>query len=164
MTTLAELKDRFNYDPATGIFTWRNPISKKCRAGEVVGSINKNGYLRLTFNGKRFPLHRMAWLYVYGSIPNGMVDHINGIKTDNRISNLRIANKSQNAQNMRKARADNKCGYLGVFRNQNSAKNPWYAQIQIDGKSRHIGCYPTPEAAHLAYIAKKRELHPFGRL
>lgn len=164
MITQDALKHRVNYDPATGDFTWNNPVRHKSLAGKEIGSINKNGYLRITVNGKRSLSHRMAWLYVYGDAPDGFIDHINGVKTDNRISNLRICNKSENGQNQRRPRSDNKSGFLGVFKGTGSKKNPWCAQIQFNGKSNHIGNYPTPEDAHHAYVMKKREVHPFGEL
>ncbi|MCZ4330769.1 HNH endonuclease [Castellaniella denitrificans] len=163
MITQEELKQICNYDPATGIFTWAQESPGNHERGDVMGSKHIEGYLRALIGGHRIMLHRAAWLYVYGHFPKDGIDHINGNKADNRISNLRECDNAQNVQNQRRARIDNKSGTLGVHYRAQKA-NPWHAHIGIGGKQIHIGCFPTREAAHAAYVEKKREIHPFGAI
>jgi hypothetical protein len=101
--------------------------------------------------------HRLAMLYVNKQWPDDMVDHINGIKHDNRFSNLRIVNRSGNAQNQRRARAGNQSGVLGA---QKHGKSGWRSTIVINGEATRLGTFRSPEEAHHAYLAAKRGIHP----
>lgn len=87
--TQAELKRKLHYDPDTGIFTWK-VFSPGITIGKVAGAIS-SGYIRIKVHPSLQYAHRLAWLYVYGYFPEHGTDHINGIKTDNRIANLREA-------------------------------------------------------------------------
>jgi len=104
--------------------------------------------------------HRMAWLYVYGVEPEkGLhIDHINGIKIDNRIDNLRVVTVSGNVQNQRKARVDNThSGLLGSHWDKKSGK--YNAVINVNKVRIFLGAFADPMEAHQAYLTAKRELH-----
>ena len=159
MLTQEKVKELFHYEPDTGNLVWRFDRCANKVAGKIAGSLN-NGYFRIRIDGKGYFAHRIIWLYVYGAWPANDIDHINGIKTDNRIFNLREATKSQNGQNQRKPQSHNTSGYLGV----SAYKGKWKATIKLSGNNLFIGYYNTPEAAYAAYLSKKRELHPFGTL
>lgn len=163
MITQKELRDVVHYDSETGIFT-RIKSPRTDRVGKVIGTKHPEGYLYARINGEMVGLHRMAWLYVYGREPIDRIDHINGDPSDNRISNLRECSHSQNMQNLRAAKNINKSGLLGVSRAKNCTINPWLAQIQVNMKKIYLGCFPTPEEAHAAYLAKKREIHEFSTI
>lgn len=148
------VKTLFNYDPQTGRLKWRVSPSAKVRVGDDAGSI-KDGYRLIAYKGKRYRAHRIAWLYFYMKRPVGFIDHINGVKSDNRISNLRDVTNAENLQNMRKPMKGNKSGYLGVC-NEGSR---FRALIMVDGKQERIGVFDTAEEAHSAYVKRKREVH-----
>jgi hypothetical protein len=112
MLTQAELKVLVNYDLQTGVFTW-NKSRKRAKPGVMVGTIGFNGYCQACLNYKKYYLHRLAWLYVYGEIPNSEIDHINRIKTDNRICNLRLATRNQNLWNT-SLQKRNKSGHKNI--------------------------------------------------
>ena len=87
------LRQLLNYDPDMGAFTWRQgrgPV----RAGGVAGCLTRKGYRRIQIDGQNYMAHRLAWLYMYGSWPPEQIDHINEIKSDNRLDNLRLANQT----------------------------------------------------------------------
>ena len=157
MLTKDELQKVVTYDKETGAFTWNTQAG--CRnAGDKCGGVDPNGYSRFTINKKLYTAHRLAWLYVYGEMPSGDIDHINGIKSDNRIANLRVVSKSGNAQN-RAARKDNVIGFAGVtFR---KSYNKWVARIEAAGRRMQIGSFSTPEEAHSAYVKAKLSMHEF---
>ncbi|MFN7883268.1 MAG: HNH endonuclease [bacterium] len=156
--TAERLRELLDYCPRTGAFRWR-----KSRGGKIEGSVAgysaKNGYLQLGVDKKLYLAHRLAWLYVYGEWPARDVDHANGDRRDNRAANLRLASRSQNMQNQRRAHKDSKSGYLGVGLH---ASGLWRASITIDRTHTHLGYFKTPEEAHEAYIAAKTQLHPFS--
>ncbi len=110
-----------DYNPSSGDFHWRwrqgrerTTLTWNSRfAFKKCSSINSDGYLMIMINGKAYPAHRLAWLIVYGTMPDGFIDHINRVRTDNRISNLRLVTHSENMQN-RKIQKNNKSGYRGV--------------------------------------------------
>lgn len=162
MITQQELKQYLSYNKDTGIFTWINLTKKsKAKIGNIAGSKNNNGYISIKINQKRYVAHRLAWFYVYGVFPKDQLDHINRNKADNRIANLRECNNSQNAQNRTNPISTNKSGYLGVFSNRNSKKNPYAAGIQINNKNYHLGSFSNPLDAHKAYLEAKKKLHEF---
>lgn len=151
-----ELRSEVNYDPSTGLMTWKRG-GKQRVVGERVGSFSY-GYLQTCINGYRMMVHAAAWAYVHGTWHQGHIDHINGDKQDNRLSNLRAVDCSTNLENLRKARSDNKTGYLGVAPHP-CVPNRYTAQIHTKGKKIHLGCFCDPSEAHQAYLQAKRRLH-----
>lgn len=148
------LKEHFNYDPETGIFTVRKQVSFRCPPGYICGWKNELGYLHVRINFKQYKLHRLAWLYVYGEWPVGHIDHINGIPSDNRISNLRICTDTQNIHN-RKIPKHNKSGYKGVH----LLKGRYYARIGVNYKQVALGGYATAEEASAVYVDYAKKIH-----
>jgi hypothetical protein len=144
------------YDPETGDFTWIGGKRSR-RTGKIAGFISRHGYRIISVRGLVIRAHRLAWIFTYGVIPKGDIDHINGVITDNRISNLRDVSKSVNLQNQRKAHSNNKSGFLGVSWRPISKK--WIAQISLNRKVTIVGYFDDPKEAHEAYLAKKREIH-----
>jgi hypothetical protein len=155
------LREVLDYNPETGEFVWRMSNGKRAVAGQPAGGISRNGYVRISIDTRHYA-HRLAWFYVHGVWPKGQIDHINGIRDDNRIENLREATASQNGQNRRAARADSHSGKIGVRLSPTSGR--WGAEIVKDGEKCSLGYFDTPDAAHDAYLAAKRELHEFGEV
>jgi hypothetical protein len=155
MLTANDVRLRLAYDPETGRFTRRVPGARRWKVGDLVGCRNSAGYLATEINGKNFFLHRLAWLYVHGEWPKFDIDHINGIKDDNRIANLRDVSKSVNLQNQRRPHAGSSSGYLGVSRS--GAK--FVASIRCVGKLKSLGTYETAAEASEVYQLAKLMLH-----
>jgi hypothetical protein len=88
MLTQKKLKELINYYPEFGIFTWRGVGGVKSVKDMQAGSIYKNGYYYIQIDRKRYLAHQLAWLYIYGEIPNKRIKHIDGNKINNKISNL----------------------------------------------------------------------------
>ena len=158
MLTQEQLKELFDYDAATGHLIWKVDRGTNKMKGKIAGYVNVQGYRDVSVNRVIYREHRIIWMWHFGKMPLLEIDHINSNKSDNRIENLRKANRSENGQNIKKAQLNNKIGFLGVYK----SKNKWRARIQVNCKKIHIGLFDTPEEAHQAYLAKKRELHPFG--
>ena len=150
---MAEVLD---YNPETGVFTWKVRRGSK-GAGTTATYKNTKGYVGICIDRKHMKAHRVAWLMVHGELPNGEIDHINGIKDDNRLCNLRLVSKSINQQNQRKARSDSTSGLLGV--SWYSAGNKWKADIRVGGKKKHLGYFDCKDIAHQFYLNAKREMH-----
>ena len=94
------IKELLHYEPNTGIFTWLKHRGGKTKKGSIAGSLHKCGYMVIRINVKHYYAHRVAWIYVHGSIPEHvLIDHINGKRNDNRIENLRLATYQQNNEN-----------------------------------------------------------------
>lgn len=142
-----------SYDSETGEFVWTD-CNKKRLNGATVGTKDKDGYLTAKIDQVRVRLHRLAWRIVYGEWPKDQIDHINGIKSDNRISNLRIASNSENNCN-RPAQANNKLGVRGVRFNNNR----YQALICKDKKQIVLGSFKTINEAQAAYINAAKALH-----
>lgn len=99
LITQARLKEICTYDPESGLFEGIVNRGKKYKVGDQFGKEAKKGYLQVTIDGRTYRLHRLAWLYVHGYHPPAEIDHKNGIPYDNRMENLRLADKAQNAWN-----------------------------------------------------------------
>lgn len=147
-----ELKEVFDYDENTGVFKWKNP-RPKVKVGGVAGCIcNFNGYCLITYNYRPYKAHRLAWIYVHGEIPETkFIDHIDGNRSNNSISNLRLCTNGENQKN-RKLGRDNTSGFKGVSWNKKLQK--WEAYTSLHNKKYNIGYYTDKEeaiAAHKAY-------------
>ena len=138
MITQEQLKQEVHYDQETGIFTWlkTHKYSNK-KIGDVCGGIDSE-YVRMAINGKRYHAHQLAWLYIYGEYHLDAIDHINGIKKDNRICNLRKASVSENAYN-RKMSVRNTSGVKGVTWHKGSKK--WQVVITYNRIHKYLGMY-----------------------
>lgn len=160
-----EIKELVDYNPETGKFVWNQrdikwfgsykgwAVWNSKYSGKEAGTLDSYGYRKLCISYRHFSAHRLAWFVVHGEWPE-MIDHINGHKDDNRIDNLRIADKYQNAQNGI-IRLSNKSGYKGVSK----SGSRWRATIINRGMVHCLGAFLTPEEAHQAYCKAAEELH-----
>ena len=154
---IARIAEQANYDHGTGLFT-RALTKRGWPAGKPMGGRDANGYVILRIDGIVIKAHRLAWFKVHGTMPCGVIDHINGDKADNRIANLRDVPKRVNALNSWRPRSDNlRTGLQGVQKLGGRSKQ-WAARISLNGKRVHLGCFNSPEDAHAHYIAVKRQL------
>lgn len=110
-------------------------------------------------DGVKFSEHRVCWALHYGEWPSGVIDHINGDPTDNRICNLRDVDQSVNCQNRRKAHGNCSSGLIGAHKRTINGVVKYASSIMTRGKSRFLGLFNTPEEAHKAYVSAKRQLH-----
>lgn len=153
----ARICELFDYNPNTGLFIRKTTIPNgRALAGSVAGTLNGHGYISIKIDLRFHAAHRLAWLYMTGRIPKHQVDHINGIRTDNRFSNLREATNSQNQANAKRP-SHNTSGFKGVSFNKASGK--WQANIRVNGRQIHLGSHKTPENAHRAYQEAARFHH-----
>lgn len=133
-----ELTKILRYDAETGKFFWLESLSNRVKIGTEAGFSNGHGYLMIGIKGKKYSAHRLAWLYVYGSMPKKFIDHINRNKSDNRIENLRECDKRQNAGNC-KLYSTNSTGHRGIYWIERIKK--FEAAITIDNKKRSLGYF-----------------------
>lgn len=156
---LDRLKQLFTYNPETGIFYRNKATNNGIPAGSVAGNSKGDGYLRIQIDGKSYTCHRLAWFYYYGKWPNNQVDHLNGIRDDNRIVNLRDVTAKENSRNA-KLSENNSTGAKGVYWEESKCR--WSARIWYDGKSKRLGMFRTFEEAVEARKAAEIELgfHP----
>ncbi len=154
MITHAELLAEVTYDPETGHFEWREVYYPR-RSGPI-GWRHVEGYICTKIRGRAYKLHRLAIFYMTGQWPPEQVDHINGDRSDNRFSNLRLASHGENRINAAVNR-DNRLGVRGVRKTQRGLG--YSARITKNGKQIHLGYFKTIEAAAEARRRAELELH-----
>ena len=153
MISIENLKGRFKYEPETG------------KIFDVLGNekflvSHSKGYFVGGIDYKVYKAHRVAWALHYGSWPDGFIDHINGDRKDNRISNLRLATRGQNRQNS-KMNENNTTGYKCVHL---KSSGRFEVQVSAGGVRRYFGTYSTAEEAHSVYLREMKKLHgEYGR-
>lgn len=145
MTIDAErLKDLLSYNAETGVFTWRK-TKGRAKAGSAAGCKDTCGYEVIRVDNVLYKAHRLAWLYVHGRWPDGLLDHINRKPGDNRIANLREVSQSENMHN---ATRKSKSGVPGVrWRHE---RNRWVAQIRVGYRNHVIGSFLSKDEAVFA--------------
>lgn len=148
------------YERSTGEFFWKRSPGA-ARIGDLAGHLMR-GYRCITLFGKRVPAHRLVWFVEHGVWPKSPIDHINGSRSDNRITNLRLTSPSMNRQNLKKAQRTNKVGILGVSYKPRVGR--FEARITVNQKTKFIGLYATAQEAGKAYLEEKRRIHPANTL
>ena len=138
------LHEELRYDKATGELYWKYKRKNQRETTEPAGYTDPKGYIYLKINNRRYAAHRIIWCMINGEWPNGLIDHENQNPSDNRIDNLRIASRSDNAKNT-KVRRDNSSGVIGVYWHRN--KKRWVARINVNRKRIELGGYHTLEEA-----------------
>jgi hypothetical protein len=151
--TAEHLREVLRYDQDTGVFTWLR--SRRIRPGSIAGHVNWDGYVIINVGSRGIRAHRLAWLYVHGRWPLDQIDHIDGDRSNNILTNLREADNRLNLENQRHARCDSRLGILGV----RPSKNKFQARIRVGKRLLNLGLFFTPEEAHAAYLEAKRRLH-----
>jgi hypothetical protein len=163
------LRKLLRYEPDTGKLFWRERTREMFATKNSFGTWNTKfankeaftakdtkGYLQGGINGSLFKAHRVAWVVFYGAWPKKQIDHINCIRDDNRILNLREATNQQNGFN-RNAPSSNTSGFKGVHWNKKDKK--WQAHIRVSGKRKHLGYFDCPEVAAAAYEVAAQKYH-----
>lgn len=150
--TQIELLKRLHYNPDTGVFTWKTRDGS-VKIGSVAGTRHRTGYIHIAINGKDYKAHRLAWLYVYDYFPSNDIDHINRVKNDNRISNLREATRSQNCVNSTQRKDGLKWAYF------NAKTKRWVAKIKVKQRIIHLGTFDTEIEAYKTAYRKILELY-----
>ena len=144
--------EQFSYDRKTGVLTHRKVTTNRVKVGAAVGRISATGYLVTRFQGMTTKVHRLIWLWVTGAWPDGDVDHIDGNRTNNAWSNLRVCSRAQNLHNMRAKNP--KSGFKGVVKRGGS----FMARVRAQGKAHYIGSFKSAEEAARAYDDAARRL------
>ena len=169
------IRQLLDYDPDTGIFIWRKRPTNMFLAGKQTaehnaatwngkwagkpaGVIKKEGYIKISIYAKAYRAHRLAWFYYYGVWPKKEIDHINGVRDDNRIANLREATRSENNQNKVKTKGSSR--FIGVSWDKNRLK--WIAKIKLNKRTYTLGRFDSEINAYDAYLRAKAKLHTFN--
>lgn len=146
--------EALNYCADTGHFTWRIPRGQIIRPGDSAGCVNGKGYVTIHVDGREYRAHRLAWLIVHGEFPTHEIDHINGLRADNRIDNLRCVTTKENQWNRTRASSLNSTGLLGVSRYSGGR---WLAKITRNNRAEMLGVFDSPELAHGAYLKARAD-------
>jgi HNH endonuclease len=146
-----------------GRLFWKVDVGRwgRIKAGTFTGSMRRDGYLEVGLQKTVYLAHHLVFVIEYGRWPERMMDHINGIRNDNRPCNLREISESGNSENKHGPQKNNELGVLGVHKLH---YGKYRARIQVNGKPSHIGVFDTAEEAHAAYIGAKRALHQHNTL
>lgn len=158
-----EVQRLLDLNHESGELRWTAQAANGRLTQRIAGCVSSNGYQHVKI-GKRIYLgHRLVWLLAYGEWPFRDVDHIDGNKLNNAPSNLRLATVSQNAQN-RIAPIKSASGIRGVVHVPGTSRRRerWQSRIKVNGKSKFLGTFLSPDAALAAYVAAKAVLHPFA--
>ncbi len=147
------LRSVLDYEPETGIFTWKVRTSNSVKVGDVAGGPDGRGYLQISVQSRLYQAHRLAWLHVNGVWPKLNIDHINRNPSDNRLVNLRDVTQKQNLQNRSKP-SNNTSGYPGVVWHKRISK--WQARIKHNYKHIHLGYFSILEEAIAARKAAEK--------
>ncbi|RZF66529.1 HNH endonuclease [Sphingomonas populi] len=145
-TTTESLKQLLKYDPETGILIWRSNA-------KIAGYLGSDGYLRIQCRYRKYRAHRVAWLLHYGEWPSMHLDHRDGDRSNNAITNLRVATPAQNSANTSRARRSD------LPRGVHRARERYIAVIEHQSKRYRLGRFDTPELASAAYRQAAQELH-----
>lgn len=145
IATFSELAECLEYNSETGLIRWKKRTSNRVNVGDIAGKIDNYGYVKICFRRAMYSAHRIAMCLYNGEWPSGDVDHVNGIRNDNRISNLRAVSARENLWNMKCHRDDNKTPCI-LF-DPRYKNRPWRSRIHHNGNRIYVGAFPTKEEA-----------------
>lgn len=150
-------REYLRYEPETGHLYWIKKSSDKTVVGKRAGwQRSKNGYRQVGLMGQIIYEHRLIWMMVNGKLPDSQVDHVNGVKDDNRYENLRHADSSQNVANIG-AKRDNTSGAKNVHWCNRTSK--WIAKVKLYGKTHYGGAFDQYEDAVRASAVARQKVH-----
>lgn len=144
-------RQNFNYDSDTGILYRKN--------GRIAGFKDKKGYIKVSLKNKNYLAHRVAWACFYGQDPGSEIDHINRNRSDNRICNLRLVDRSENMQNMRLDSLKRTSSMAGAHKDKRRDSSKFYSAIKVRGKKIYLGVFDTEQQASDAYFKAKEIYH-----
>jgi len=147
MITQKQVKEYLDYNPDTGIFKWKVDRGNTVKHNDIAGTLKDTNYICISINNKKYFAHRLAWLYTYGEFPKEQIDHINRIRNDNRICNLRDVNQQINCRNI-SMQINNTSGHKGVSWYKRVDK--WVSYIVIDRKYLSLGYFDSIDDAILS--------------
>lgn len=152
--SIDRINELLNYNPDTGVLTWKVTRNNRVKSGSVAGTVSKFGHRAVRVDRMYILEHRAAWAITYGEWPKLDIDHINGDPSNNKISNLRHVSRCVNLQNQSKPHKDSRSGVLGV----SMKDGKWHARIFANGKLTKLGAFDSKESAGAAYIDAKRKI------
>lgn len=152
---IERLRELFDLDKETGVLRWRVSTTRKVKVGSIAGSKKKGEYSAVKVDNKKLFVHRVVFALVNGYLPE-QVDHINGVRDDNRPANLRAATCLQNNQN-RRTRKDSSSGIKGVL--WSSQHRKWQAYVRANGKNNYLGSFSDPHEAGEVVRAFREQHH-----
>lgn len=150
------IKKYLDYNPDTGIFTWKEARGNRGVKPNRIAGCKDQGYVDIRLLQQNYRAHRLAWVYMTGNPAPEYVDHINRNRSDNRWENLRAATACESARNVRMS-PRNTVGLKGVTKKKN--RNKYVAQIKYKRKRIYLGTFNTPEEAHAAYCVAAKKYH-----
>lgn len=150
---LARILEYWHIDANAGVVRWKKKPSQSVKVGSVVGSVTTKGYMRGALANRRYYIHRVIFLFSTGEQPDE-IDHIDGDRLNNRISNLRYADHDINLKNKRNYK-NNKSGVTGV--NWYESRRKWRATITANGRTIHLGYFEKFEDAVAARRAAEKK-------
>jgi hypothetical protein len=154
MIPIDRARSLLDYDPATGILRWREDRTAGTKAGDMAGTPNGDGYLKVSIIGKRYFSHRVVFAMYYGRQPTAQIDHIDGDRYNNKISNLREATHSQNVMNTRRLDSNS----VGV-KNISIKRRKYLARIQANKRIFYVGSFETLNEASEAIQRARKHFH-----
>lgn len=156
-----QIRSLLKLNVETGELRWTAAASQGRLADRVAGSLASNGYWQIKTGGVCYLAHRIVWAIVHGEWPEKDIDHIDGNKGNNAMSNLRLVTKSENMQNLAVTGKRTASGLAGASHRpaSNRRREKWDAKIRIDGVLKHLGSFDSPQEAHAKYMQVKSLHH-----
>jgi hypothetical protein len=151
-----EVQRLFHYDEATGALSWKVCLSTRAKAGRICSYSDKRGYIYVKIHKRHYMVHRVIWAVYHGAWPTNDIDHINGNPSDNRISNLRPATRSQNLCN-KKLSSRNTSGIKGV--NWHKKARKWRGRVILNKRYYNAGYFDDPAEAGRAVQSLREKIH-----